>query len=80
MSMSDLYIYNDTQMNLTRVRNGILVFTGTTDDGTELRLEVGEEKKVKQLDVLAVDAWSFVDLIPDASAIHVGQVNWEQLQ
>ncbi|GGK59401.1 hypothetical protein [Amphritea balenae] len=80
MSMSDLYTYNDTQMNLSRVRNGVLVFTGTTDDGTELRLEVAEEKKVKQLDIEMKDAWSFVDLIPDASSIFVGAVSWQQLQ
>ncbi len=80
MSMSDLYLYNDTQMNLTRVRNGALIFTGTTDDGTELRLEVCDEKKIKQLDVETKDAWQFVDLIPDASRIFVGSVSWEQLQ
>ncbi|MBY4676946.1 hypothetical protein [Marinobacterium arenosum] len=78
--MSDLYQYNDTQMNLTRVRNGALIFSGVTDDGTLLQLEVQDRKRVEMLDVETKDAWQFVDLIPDADAIQVSETAWRQLK
>ncbi|MCV6590695.1 MAG: hypothetical protein OIF57_16965 [Marinobacterium sp.] len=78
--MSDLYQYNDTQLNLTRVKNGALIFSGVTDEGTLIELEVRDRRRVEMLDVLTTDAWQVVDLIPDADAIRVSETQWEKLK
>jgi len=78
--MSDLYQYNDTQLNLSRVKNGALIFSGMTDDGTLVELEIQERRRVEMLDILTTDAWQFVDLIPDADAIRVSETQWQTLK
>jgi len=78
--MSDLYQYNDTQLNLSRVKNGALIFSGTTDEGTLIELEIEDRRRVEMLDILTTDAWQFVDLIPDADAIRVSETQWQTLK
>ena len=78
--MSDLYQYNDTQLNLSRVKNGALIFSGMTDDGTLVELEIQQRRRIEMLDILTTDAWQFVDLIPDADAIRVSETQWQKLK
>lgn len=78
--MSDLYQYNDTQLNLSRVKNGALIFSGMTDDGTLVELEIQQRRRIEMLDILTTDAWQFVDLIPDADAIRVSETQWQTLK
>lgn len=75
--MSKFSYYNDTQMNFTRYSKGTLIFTGVADDGTRLEVQIDKPNIVRDFDVDTKEAFSFVDLLPDATKAGAASVEWD---